>query len=217
MNNLLHAISYLIVIRIIVQVMLGHNVRNEERLPSKGPAIIVLNHRSYWDSLLLLSLLPENSVSSLNTFSTTEYFSQKPLVAWFYQSIMGIEPLKPTSTPIANKATTNPLQPCLEALSNDKIVILFTDEHLSELEAPSQFRDNLSQLALAYPYTPIVPVELHGLGNELPKDRTLFTPSFCDLFIGQPVFGSSHEGDFNQQLNNSMGQLNEEVHKAGWE
>ena len=216
MNNLLHALSYLIVIRIIVQVMLGLNVRDEDRLPNKGPAIILLNHRSHWDSLILFSLLPQTVLNSVKTFSTTDYFAQNPTVAWFYQTVIGIQPIAETPISTADQQNTNPLQPCFEALSNKQIVILFTDDNLSKQKPLSEFRDNLEELSQAYPQVPIIPVELRGLGNEVPEDRTLFTPSFCDVFIGQPINASGDCDDFNQQLNDSVKQLNDDGIKAGW-
>lgn len=212
MNTLFQSLFYLLFVRLIIKVALGLNIRNEERLPIKGPAIIVANHRSRWDNLILASLLPEALVPSIKFFSTPKYFLEHPLTTWFSQTLIGIQALQP----MQDQHSQNPLQPCFEALANENIILLYTDEPLAEQAETSDFKTNLTNLAKAFPTVPIIPVDLRGLGNELPKDKTLFTSYFCDVFIGQPVFSSDDLQVFDQKLEDSVKQLNGETKIAGW-
>jgi 1-acyl-sn-glycerol-3-phosphate acyltransferase len=56
MNSLLRFLFYAVFIRLIVLIILGLNARHRERLPKSGPAIIVANHNSHLDTMVLMTL-----------------------------------------------------------------------------------------------------------------------------------------------------------------
>ncbi len=54
-------IFFLLFVRPFVLLVCGVYVRNKEYLPLQGPCIIVANHNSHLDTLVLLSLFPLKS------------------------------------------------------------------------------------------------------------------------------------------------------------
>ena len=49
---------FALVVKPLVLIVLGINLKGREKLPLKGPAIIAANHNSHLDALVLMSLYP---------------------------------------------------------------------------------------------------------------------------------------------------------------
>ncbi len=210
---MLRLLFYAVLVRVVVMVALGLNVRHRNRLPKRGPAIIVANHNSHLDTMVLTSLLPLRLLPIIHPAAAMDYFLRNRLLAWFALNIVGIIPIRRKST----REHGDPLAPCNQALDDGNILIFFPEGSRGEPEQLARFKGGIAKLAEHYPHVPVVPVLLHGLGKALPKGEALLVPFFCDVFVGEPLLWSGDRKDFMRRLEQCMHDLSDEGRFPVWE
>lgn len=210
---MLQRLFFLLIVRPVVLVILGLNVRHRERIPTNGPAIVVSNHNSHLDTLVLMTLLPWSLLPRLRPVAAKDYFLRNPLLAWFALSIMRIIPLERNPT----AGHSDPLAGCSAALANGDILIVFPEGSRGDPEQMGTFKTGIAHLAKRHPDVPIIPIFLHGLGKALPKGEALLVPFFCDVFVGEAFHWQGDRQGFMQQLETTMKDLAEEGHLSPWE
>lgn len=212
MTRLVRYLFYNIVVRFVVGIVLGLNVRNRDRLPTGGPAIIVANHNSHLDTMVLTTLFPAKLLSLIQPVAAMDYFLSSPLLSWFALQVVGIVPVKRKR----DSDDEDLLQPVYDALANNKILIFFPEGSRGEPEVLSDFKSGIARLAERYPQLPVVPVVMHGLGKALPKGEALLVPFFCDVFVGEPVEWTGERDDYMRLLDDKFKALDEEAPRAEW-
>ena len=213
MTRVLQYLFFLLLVRPLVLLVLGLNVRSRELLPAKGPAIIIANHNSHLDTLALMSLYPLSMQRKLRPVAAMDYFMRNPYLAWFASRIIGIIPLQRS----VKAGHGDPLAASVEALERGEILILFPEGSRGEPERLGQFKSGIAHLVKRVPDVPVVPVYLHGLGMALPKGEALLVPFFCDVFVGQPLLWTGNREGFMQILNEAVMQLAERSGFSLWE
>ncbi len=213
MTRLLRFLFYAVFVRLTVLVVLGLNVRHREKLPDRGPAILVANHNSHLDTMVLMTLLPLRLLPQVQPVAAMDYFLRNRVLAWFALKIVGILPIQR----VRSGRGEDPLQVCYEALEKGRILIFFPEGSRGEPEKLSDFKSGIARLAGRYPQIPVVPILLHGLGKSLPKGEALLVPFFCDVFIGDALYGSADKKGFMQSLQRGMDALAQEGHFPPWE
>jgi 1-acyl-sn-glycerol-3-phosphate acyltransferase len=213
MIRLLRLFFFRVLVQLVVLVVLGLNVRHRERLPGNGPAILVANHNSHLDTLVLISLLPARLLPIVRPVAAMDYFLRNRLLSWFALNIIGILPIRRQRT----DRHDDPLQPCYQALSRGQILIFFPEGSRGEPEKLAAFKGGIAKLSERFPQVPVVPVLLHGLGKALPRGEALLVPFFCDVFVGDALFWSDDRKDFMQSLEGSLQRLADEGRFSAWE
>ena len=213
MIRLLRLLFFLIVVRLVVLIILGLRIVNKERLPKSGPAIIVANHNSHLDTMVLISLFPIRLLGKLRPVAAEDYFLSNQWLAWFSLNIVGIIPLKRKNLSLKE----DPLAGCSEALLNGDILIIYPEGSRGEPESISNFKRGIAYLAKRHPDLPIYPIFLHGLGKALPKGEIILVPFFCDVFIGEPIWWTGQKNSFMDLLNQRMQDLASQGNFPPWE
>ena len=102
MNNILRMMFFSLVVRPLMIIVLGTNIRRPELLPEKGPAIIVANHNSHLDVFALINVLGLKRLPIVRPVAAADYFMTNPLRRWFATNIVGIIPIDRTKRQIEN-------------------------------------------------------------------------------------------------------------------
>ena len=203
---------FLCVVRPLVFVVLGVNLRHGERLPRQGPAILVANHNSHLDTLVLMTLLPHRLLPKIRPVAALDYFLKTRWLAWFATRIVGIIPLDRKPKP-GGDALALPDA----ALARGDILILFPEGSRGEPERLQAFKTGVAHLAKRHPAVSVTPVFLHGLGKALPKDAFLLVPFFVDVFVGAPVAWTGERAEFMARLERAMRELAAECRTPAWD
>lgn len=212
MASLLRWLFFAGFVPLIVSIVLGLNVRRREHLPQSGPALIVANHNSHLDTLVLMSLFPLRLLPLLRPVAASDYFLRNRALAWFALNVIGIIAIGRRPSHRAD-----PLAECGAALSCGQILILFPEGSRGEPERLASFKTGVAHLAERFPTLPVIPVFMHGLGKALPKGEALLVPFFCDVFVGSPLFWAGDRRDFMLRLESAMRVLAEEDRHAVWD
>ena len=213
MNRLLRFLFFAFVVRPVVTIVLGLNVRHRDRLPKAGPAVIAANHNSHLDTLVLMSLFPLKRLPILRPVAARDYFFRTRLLKWFSLNVIGIIPLDRK----VRASGQHPLAPIDDALARGDVVILFPEGSRGEPEQLTDFKAGIAHVAERNPNVPVHPIYLHGLGKALPRGEAILVPFFCDAFVGEPLTWPGERKTFMSDLTGRMTDLAAEGRFPAWE
>ncbi len=216
MNHALRNLFFALIVRPLMIIVLGTNLRRGELLPAQGPAIIVANHNSHLDVFALMHVLGMERLRHVRPVAAADYFLTRPLRRWFSTRIVGIIPIDRKQTR-RGKDGKHPLEPISSALADGDIVLLFPEGSRGEPEQMAALQSGVAHLARRHPDVPITPVFMHGLGKALPKGEAILVPFFCDMFVGEPLPAGLSKKDLMEQMDRSMKALAAELPAGGWE
>ena len=214
MNQLLRIAFFALIVRPVMMIVLGTNVRRSELLPTSGPAIIVANHNSHLDVFALMNVLGLKRLPIVRPVAAADYFMTRRLRRWFATRMVGIIPIDRSK--IRREKGKHPLDPISEVLQDDGIVLLFPEGTRGEPEKMDEFQSGVAHIARRHPDIPITPVFMHGLGKALPKGEALLVPFFCDMFVGKPLDSQLKKRELMNQLSSSMDELAAELPMEAW-
>lgn len=191
MNHFLRWIFFQSIVKPLVRIGLGLNIRHRERLPTTGPAILVANHNSHLDTMVLMTLFSWRLQQHIRPVAAADYFLKNRFLAWFSSQIIRIIPIQRSS------ATKNPFSLIQSALDQQQIIIFYPEGSRGEPEKMGSIKRGIAHLAKKNPTVPIYPIFIYGLGKALPKDESLLVPFVIDVVVGSPL---SWQGDSEQLL-----------------
>jgi len=209
----LKRLFFALFVRPLCLVALGLNMRRRDAMPIKGPAVVVANHNSHLDTLMLMSLVPLRDLPKVRPIAAADYFLENRWLRFIALDLIGILPI--TRGAKARQA----ISMAREALDRGEVLIIFPEGSRGDPEELTEFKGGIALISRSRPDVPIVPIFLHGLGKALPKGSFLLVPFFCDAFVGEAFTWNATPGmtEFMATLDARMRALAAEGHFPAWD
>ena len=205
------AAFFAFLVRPVLLLAIGLNVRHGERLPKTGPAILAANHNSHFDTLALMALFPLAVLTNVRAVAAADHFGKANLTGWIARNLIGILPIE---RQMASRHA-DPLAGTIDALSEGRILILYPEGSRGDPERRQAFKKGIARLAERCLHVPIIPVFLQGFGKVLPRGALLPVPFYCDVVIGEPLPAATNRKQTMDLLENAVAALAETVPGAG--
>ena len=175
---------FIFLVRPLVLIISGVSLKGKENLPSKGPAILVANHNSHLDTMVIMSLFSLKTLEKVRPIGAEDYFCNKPYKKWLSKNLIDLIALKRRPS----KADGHPFGEIYKALDNGDIVLLFPEGSRGDPEVMKPFKTGIAHMAKDYPDVPVVPLSIYGAGKALPRGEALFVPFIIEVNVGEAVY-----------------------------
>ncbi|TDG09641.1 MFS transporter [Paraburkholderia guartelaensis] len=172
-----------VLVHTVYRVRLVHT----ERIPAEGAAVLVCNHVSYVDAIVIMAESPRPI-----RFVMDQQIFRSPFFGWVFRHAKAI-PIAPAHEDPAALAAA--YDACAAALAEGDVVCIFPEGKLTRTGEMNPFRHGVSEILRRSP-VPVVPMALRGLwgsafsrfagsGQERPLRRGL--TSRLTLAVGEPI------------------------------
>ncbi|MEM5343311.1 MFS transporter [Paraburkholderia azotifigens] len=125
-----------------------------ERIPEEGAAVLVCNHVSYVDAIVIMAESPRPI-----RFVMDHRIFRTPVVGWLFRHAKAI-PIAPAHEDAALLARA--YETCAKALEDGDLVCIFPEGKLTKTGDMNPFRQGVTEILRRKP-VPVVPIALRGL------------------------------------------------------
>lgn len=172
---------------------------NRDRIPEEGAAVLVCNHVSYVDAIVIMAVSPRPI-----RFVMDHRIFKVPVLAWLFKTAKAI-PIAP--------AKENPelmeraFDQIAAALADGDLVCIFPEGKLTSTGEMNEFRGGIKKIIERSP-VPVIPMALRGLwgsmwtrsgGNPFQRSFKRGPLSALQLAVGEPVAPAQATPEYLQQ------------------
>jgi len=189
-----------VVLRIIRAAFAPTTIVGEEQLKElTGPVIVVANHTSHADTMLLLTALPGRVRRRLVIGAAADHFYTSRSSSLLTSLFLGGIPVDRT------KASRKTLEECHRLLGSGWSLMLFPEGGRSPDGTMGEFKAGAAWIARRAK-VPVVPIHIAGAFDILPKDKRWPRRHRVTLSVGEPLTVSEGEDarTFNSRIEASV-------------
>ena len=204
-------------LRPLVAALWRSRVAGRRRLDIRGPAIVVANHNSHVDTVVLLAAFPTEAIPRVRPVAAADYFLRTRILSWFTTRIVGILAIdRRGAAGRGGQSPSDPLAGADAALGNGEVLVLFPEGSRGEPGRFGPLKSGVARLAERHPTVPVIPVWLDGCDLALPKGRRIPRPVRTRVLVGPAVPiepGEDHE-TYLHRLRSAMLALSADAREA---
>lgn len=150
--------------------------------------IIVANHNSHVDTMVLLSSLPISQLKRTHPVATATYFGKKKWLELLSNLFVNTVLIQRREEKSPETDQGKALEQLMKKLEQGHSLIFFPEGSRGEPEQMQAFRKGIGVLLQKFPHIPFIPVYLKGMGKILPKGSLLPVPYDAQVYFGDPTF-----------------------------
>lgn len=185
---------HLLIIRPLVSIFFGVNAIGVDHLSRLDQFIMISNHNSHIDTLLLYHILSPAKIASTRVVAAADYFAKKP---WLYRLVSYL------FDPIwidRNKKSCSVFTKTVDHLRNNGSLIMYPEGTRGISAEIQNFKEGIGLLLHKYSLIPVVPVYLEGPERSLPKDCCIPLPLVNFITVSPPQKISGDKTKIAQHL-----------------
>ncbi|MFH1568346.1 MAG: 1-acyl-sn-glycerol-3-phosphate acyltransferase [Gemmatimonadota bacterium] len=192
---------HLLVLRPVLRLLFGVGVEGRAHLAGLERFILVANHNSHLDALLLFQALPWWQLRQTHPVAAYEYFSRSR--ALFFLARHLLDPI----WIVRGARAQDPLDGMRDRLRQGHSLVLFPEGTRGAPGQLAPFQAGVGQLALEFPEVPVVPAFLAGAEKALPKSSAFPIPVWTRVIVGPPQVMHGSRRDIAAALEAMVRQL----------
>jgi 1-acyl-sn-glycerol-3-phosphate acyltransferase len=146
----------------------------------RGPAIVIANHSSHFDTPAVLSALPERIRGKIVIAAAADkFYGSRKKRTWWYSLFHG-------TFPVARGGGTKQLEYPLSLFRRGWSILIYPEGGRSRSGQVQRFRHGVAIMAMQAK-VPVIPVYIEGLRNVMPKGQRTPRPAAVSARVGAPV------------------------------
>jgi len=190
-------------LRLLRLVFAPTTVRGAEHVRAlRGPVVIVANHASHADTMIVATALPAAVRRRLVVAAAADYFFSNRLTSFVSRLFVGAIPVA------RDKVNRSTLELCHRLLGEGWSLLLYPEGGRSHDGTIGEFKPGAAWIARRAG-VPVLPVLLDGTFDVLPKGRSLPTRHRVTVSFGEPLSVADGEDarSFNRRIESAVRDL----------
>jgi 1-acyl-sn-glycerol-3-phosphate acyltransferase len=155
-------------------------IQGREHLPAEPPFVLIANHASHLDALLLTTVLPMRFRDQTFPIAARDVFFESHPVAAFAATVINAIPVYRRA--IGGHGLANLRE---RMLSDPCVLVLFPEGGRTRTGAMTRFKPGIGML-VAGTSIPVLPCHIHGAFEAMPANRWILRPNKLKIRMGSP-------------------------------
>lgn len=180
---------HLLVLRPLLRLVFGVTVVGKENLRGLDRFVLVANHNSHLDVLLLYAILPTSHVLRTSAVAARDYFARFPPL------VRALEYLFRPVWVDRGRKDSDPVAEIVRRLDEGTSIIMFPEGTRGEPGQLQEFKTGVGRALTARRDVPVIPVHIFGPERSFPRAAPFPIPLWNHVTVGPPQLmrGERHE------------------------
>ena len=174
--------------KLVIKPIIGlwiRRIEGMENIPKDKPFIVAANHASYYDALLVPSVVAP--VADKKIIALVNSFYWKPFLTRFFLNLWKAIPVYVEKDNFSKKKNQEAVEKALGSIKKGNILMIFPEGKRSYDGKLQKAYTGIAKIALKA-RVPVLPVGVIGANNVLPRGAILPRFKRCRVNIGKPIY-----------------------------